>query len=53
MRYISVKEIDNYLEGKTYNSIHKTGSVRGMKRLYGWDKAKEIVYSGEFIYAIY
>ena len=31
MRYISVKQIDNYLEGKSYNTIHKTGSVRGMK----------------------
>ena len=53
MRYISVKQIDNYLEGKSYNTIHKTVSVKGMKKLNGWHNAKEIVYSGEYIYAIF
>lgn len=52
-KYISTKIIDNYLEGKTYSSIHKTGSVKGMKKQYGWDKAKEIIYSGEHIYAVW
>lgn len=53
MRYISIKQIDSYLDGKSYSSIHKSGSVKGMKLLYGWNKAKEIVYSGQFIYAIF
>lgn len=52
-KYISVKKINDYLNGKSYNSIHKTGSVSGMKKLYGWNKAKEIIYSGQFIYAIF
>lgn len=53
MKYISTKQIDKFLEGKSYNSIHKTGSVKGMKLNYGWDKAIEIVYSGQYIYAIF
>lgn len=52
-KYISIKNIGNYLNGKSYTSIHKTGSVTGMKRYYGWDKAKEIVYSGQYIYTLY
>ena len=52
-KYISIKDIGNYLKGKSYTSIHKTGSVTGMKLSYGWDKAKEIVYSGQYIYAIW
>ena len=52
-KYISVKEIKDYLKDKSYTSIHKTGSVMGMKRNYGWDKAQEIVRSGQFIYAIW
>lgn len=52
-KYISTKEIKSYLNGKSYSSIHKTGSVIGMKKQFGWDKAHEIVYSGNFIYAIW
>lgn len=52
-KYISVKNINDYLKDKSYNSIHKTGSVSGMKKLYGWNNAKEIIYSGQFIYAIF
>lgn len=52
-KYIPAKEIKNYLKDKSYTSIHKTGSVIGMKRNYGWDKAQEIIYSGKFIYAIW
>ena len=52
-KYIPVKEIKNYLKDKSYTSISKTGSVKGMKRNYGWDKAQEIVRSGQFIYAIW
>ncbi len=52
-RYISTKEIDSYLKDKSYSSILKSGSVRGMKKLFGWDKAKEIIYSGKYIYAIW
>lgn len=51
-KYIPVKEIKDYLKDKSYTSIHKTGSVKGMKRDFGWDKAQEIVCSGQFIYAI-
>lgn len=52
-KYIPVKQIDKYLKGKSYSSISKTGSLTGMKKLYGWDKAQEIVYSGKYIYAIW
>lgn len=52
-RYMSVKEIDNYLKDKSYTSIHYTGSIRGMKRNYGWNKAQEIIRSGKYIYAIW
>jgi len=52
-RYMSVKEIDNYLKDKKYSSIHCTGSIRGMKRDYGWDRAQEIIRSGKYIYAIW
>lgn len=52
-KYMSVKEIDNYLKGKSYTSIHCTGSIRGMKRNNGWDKAQEIIRSGKYIYAIW
>lgn len=53
MKYVSVKKIDEYLKGKSYASIHKTGSLAGMKLLYGWDKAREIIRSGQYIYAIW
>lgn len=52
-KYIPVKKIDIYLQGKSYSSISKTGSLTGMKKLYGWDKAQEIIYSGKYIYAIW
>lgn len=52
-KYIPVKEIDNYLKDKKYSSIHCTDSIRGMKRDYGWDRAQEIVKSGQYIYAIW
>ena len=48
-KYIPVKEIKDYLKDKSYTSIHKKGSVKGMKRDFGWDKAQEIVRSGQFI----
>lgn len=52
-KYISTKNIKSYLYGKTYSSIHITGSVRGMKKLFGWNKASEIIRSGNYIYAIF
>ena len=53
MKYLSVKHIDSYLENKSYASIYANGSVKGMKKLFGWDKAKEIIKSGNYIYAIW
>ncbi len=44
MKYLSIKHIDSYLENKSYASIYANGSVKGMKKLFGWDKAKEIIY---------
>lgn len=52
-KYIKSSEIEEYLKGKEYSSILKSGSIKGMKFLYGWDKAKEIVRSGAYIYAIW
>ena len=53
MKYISTKEIAVYLNGKSYASISTTGSLKGMKELYGWDKASEIVKSGNYYYCIW
>lgn len=53
MEYVKVKDLPKRLEGKSYASISCTGSLRGMKKLYGWDKAQEIFRSGDFIYAIW
>lgn len=51
-RYISTKQIEYYLNGKKYASIHRSGSLIGMKKNFGWDKASEIIYSGNYIYCI-
>lgn len=53
MKYIKRSEIASYLNDKDYSSISITGSIKGMKSLYGWDKAKEIIRSGYFYYAIW
>lgn len=53
MKYVKTKDLPKKLEGKSYASISCTGSVRGMKKLYGWDKAREIFQSGNYIYAIW
>ena len=53
MKYLSIKHINSYLENKSYASIYANGSVKGMKKLFGWDKAKEIIKSGNYIYAIW
>jgi len=53
MKYIKTSDIENYLKGKQYSSIHVTGTIYGQKKLYGWDKAREIVKSGNFYYAIW
>lgn len=53
MKYIKTKDIITYINGRKYTSISITGSIKGMKKLYGWDKAVEIVKSGKFYYAIW
>lgn len=53
MKYVKTKNLPEKLNGKRYSSISCTGSIRGMKKLYGWDKAQEIFRSGSFIYAIW
>jgi len=53
MKYIKTKYLKQYLNNKPYSSISITGSVYGMKKQFGWDKAKEIIKSGSYYYAIY
>lgn len=53
MKYIKTKEITNYINGRAFSVISITGSIKGMKKLYRWDKATEIVRSGKFYYAIW
>lgn len=53
MEYVKTKDLQKRLEGKGYSSISCTGSVRGMKKQFGWDKAQEIFRSGNFIYAVF
>lgn len=52
MKYIRQTDIIAYLNDKNYSSISITGSIKGMKKLYGWNKAKEIIKSGSYYYAI-
>ena len=53
LKYIPVSQRDDYLRGKKYASIHCTGSLYGMKKNFGWDKAKEIFKSGSFYYCVW
>lgn len=52
-RYIKQKDLKNFLNGRNYTSISITGSVKGMKKLYGWDKAIEIVRSVNNYFAMW
>lgn len=53
MKYIKVKEINSYIGNRKYCSTSVTGSLIGMKKLYGWDQASEIVRSGSYYYCIW
>lgn len=53
MNYIKKSNLEKHINGRTYSAIHYTGSVRGMKQLYGWDKATEIFRCGQYIYALF
>ena len=53
LKYIPVSKRGEYLRGKQYASIHCTGSLYGMKKNFGWDKAKEIFKSGSYYYAVW
>lgn len=53
LKYIPVKQRDAYLAGKQYASISCTGSLHGMKKLFGWNKAKEIFKSCNYYYAVW
>ena len=53
MKYIKRREIVSYLKDKDYCSISYTGSIIGMKKFYGWNKAIEIIRSGYCYYAIW
>lgn len=53
LKYIPVAQRDTYLNGKRYASISCTGSLHGMKKLFGWDKASEIFKSGQYYYAVW
>lgn len=49
-KYIPVSQIHDYLKNKTYTYTTRTTHL---KNLYGKDNAKEIVYSGNYVYAIW
>ena len=53
MKYIKTKDLDKYLNGRTYTTIYSNGSISGMKNMYYWDRAKEIIKSGSYYYAIW
>ena len=53
MKYVRQTDIIAYLKDKNYSSISATGSIKGMKQLYGWNRAKEIIKSGSLYYAIW
>jgi len=53
MKYIKRKDIEAYLDGKIYSSISVTGSLKGMRKNYGWNMAKEIIKSGSYYYAFW
>lgn len=41
MKYISTKKISSYLSNKRYTSCSTTGSLKGMKKYYGYNNEKE------------
>ena len=53
MKYIKTKDIQEYVKDKRYATISITGSLIGMKKNYGWNRAKEILKSGKYYYAIW
>ena len=53
LKYVPVAELARHLAGKQYASISCTGSLRGMKKLFGWNKAREIFKSGNYYYAVW
>lgn len=53
MKYIKTSAIKAYIAGRKYSSISVSGSLLGMKKLYGWDKAREIIKSGSYYYCIW
>ena len=53
MAYYSSPKMYEYATGKRFTEncpcIHRTGSVRGMNKLFGWDK-RDKVRHGNYIY---
>lgn len=53
MKYIKVSDRAIYLKDKEYCSISITGSLKGMKKMYGWNKAKEVFRSGNYYFCVW
>lgn len=53
MKYIKKENIKSYINNRTYASIDITGSIIGMKKLFNWNTAQEIIRSGSCYYAIW
>ena len=54
MEYVKKQKLIYYLQQcERYESIAATGSIRGMKKLYGWNKAYKIFKSGKYYYALF
>jgi hypothetical protein len=54
MEYVKVSELNSYLRSnnlKIVGTIDKSGSVKGMNKLYNWQRYKKIK-SGNYIYAV-
>lgn len=53
MKYVRVNDLQAYINGRKHSSISCTSSLRAMKLLHGWDKASEIIRSGNAVYALW
>jgi len=50
MRYIKISEAEKKFPGyKNYPSIHYSGSLIGMRDIYGWD-LKKVIRVGSYYY---
>lgn len=51
VKYISIEDAKKYPNYENMPNIHKSGSLMGMRDLYGWN-LKNVVQIGSFYYLV-